>query len=417
LNKLNYIFALFIIIFVACKKPVIPAKVTIIDGPQNLCAGLNVTYTIDAVKDATYYLWTVPEDSKIISGQGTTSIIINFGQKTGNICVRSNNAKSEGEVKCIEIKHGGISNQWCQIQNFLGGERQLGAAFSINNKGYFGTGFNNINAKTYNDFWEYDPDENTWAQKADFTGVVRQNAIGFAINNKGYLGTGLGASTTLLDFLSDFWEYNPLSNNWLQKANYPFKANYCFAFTLGNKGYVGSGAYITGPVFSVNDFYEFDPNLGVLGTWTKKANLLLARSSSIGFSIGNKGYYGTGASQSIKDNKFMEYDPVDLTNGLDINGNPLGKWVYKTDFPGAKREGAVGFAINNKGYIGTGSDVSIGKNDFWEYNPITDLWVQKASLNTAGRFFASAFVIGNNVYVGTGNDNNKSLKDFWVYGQ
>jgi hypothetical protein len=40
------------------------------------------------------------------------------------------------------------------------------------------------------DFWEYDPATNTWTQKADFGGTARYSAVGFSIADKGYLGTG-----------------------------------------------------------------------------------------------------------------------------------------------------------------------------------------------------------------------------------
>ncbi len=48
-------------------------------------------------------------------------------------------------------------------------------------------------------------------------------------------------------------------------------------------------------------------------------------------------------------------------------------WIPKVDFEGGAREGAVGFSIAGRGYIGTGIDggttSSAYKNDFWEYLP------------------------------------------------
>ena len=41
-----------------------------------------------------------------------------------------------------------------------------------------------------NDFWEYDPTTNTWTQKANFGGTPRDGAVGFSIGSKGYIGTG-----------------------------------------------------------------------------------------------------------------------------------------------------------------------------------------------------------------------------------
>lgn len=79
---------------------------------------------------------------------------------------------------------------------------------------------------------------------------------------------------------------------------------------------------------------------------------------AVGFSIGSKGYIGTGVTSSnIKD--LWEYDP---------NTNV---WSRKSDFGGEARDWAVGFSIGNKGYIGTGAknDSSYFYNDFWEYTP------------------------------------------------
>src|ERR1700712_5419805 len=42
----------------------------------------------------------------------------------------------------------------------------------------------------------------------------------------------------------------------------------------------------------------------------------------------------------------------------------LGKWTQKADFAGGLRDRAVGFSIGNKGYIGTGNNVGSIKSDF-----------------------------------------------------
>ncbi len=50
------------------------------------------TYSITAVSGATSYTWTVPTGSSITSGQGTTSIIVNFVTESGNLSVYASNA-------------------------------------------------------------------------------------------------------------------------------------------------------------------------------------------------------------------------------------------------------------------------------------------------------------------------------------
>lgn len=62
-----------------------------------------------------------------------------------------------------------------------------------------------------------------------------------------------------------------------------------------------------------------------------------------------------------------------------ISTSGFSQWTQKADFAGASRFQAVGFSIDGKGYIGTGSDVS-RKRDFWEYDPSTDTWDRKQML-------------------------------------
>jgi len=54
-------------------------------------------------------------------------------------------------------------------------------------------------------------------------------------------------------------------------------------------------------------------------------------------------------------------------------------WTQKTNFGGVTRYYSVGFSINNKGYIGTGRDAGGALQDFWEYDPVLDTWTQKAN--------------------------------------
>ena len=65
------------------------------------------------------------------------------------------------------------------------------------------------------DFWEFDPATNTWTQKADFGGTARLGSLGFSIGSKGYIGTGWDGV-----YLKDFWEYDPTANAWTQKADF-----------------------------------------------------------------------------------------------------------------------------------------------------------------------------------------------------
>jgi len=91
-------------------------------------------------------------------------------------------------------------------------------------------------------------------------------------------------------------------------------------------------------------------------------------------------------------------------------------WTQKADFGGNARRSAVGFAIGNHGYVGTGYDANF-YDDLWKFEPVSNVWTQVASYPGAARFSAVAFVIGANAYVGTGYDvnNNFNTSDFWRY--
>ena len=305
-------------------------------------------------------------------------------------------------------KSGG-DNSWTKKENVPGGGRLSAVGFSIGNKGYIGAGGDGTGRVVKKDFWEYDPSSNIWTQKTDFEGGERESAVGFSIGDKGYIGTGLNYDGSLLkrSEYKDFWEYDPASNSWTKKADFPGGVRFdAVGFSIGNKGYFGMGSD-NGMIGERDktDFWEYDP---VSDSWTKKADFPGGkRSGVVGFSIGNKGYIGTGVrwdqSNLSNDYKqdFWEYDPT--TN----------VWTKKADFPGDARAHTVGFSIGNKGYVGTGSVESgfRGLVDIWEYNQASNSWTKKPDI-PKGRSSAVSFSIGNKGYVGTGIDGGN---DFWEF--
>ncbi|MCB9289799.1 MAG: hypothetical protein H6560_21015 [Lewinellaceae bacterium] len=200
-------------------------------------------------------------------------------------------------------------------------------------------------------------DENLifWTSRANFDGAGRHSAVGFSIGQKGYVGTGFGESS---EFLKDFWEYDQLTDNWTQKADFEGGKRYsAVGFSIGTKGYIGTG--IDEKLKPLKDFWEYDPQTDI---WIKKADFEGGeRYSAVGFSIGTKGYIGTGRALDIDSphkKDFWEFNPLSDS------------WTEKPDFEGVKRGLAIGFSINEKGYIVTGvNNSSQPQNDFWEYDP------------------------------------------------
>jgi N-acetylneuraminic acid mutarotase len=255
-------------------------------------------------------------------------------------------------------------------------------AFSILGKGYRGTGQSSDGSNT-KDFWEYDPVANTWTQKADFGGGGRRNAVGLSINDKGYLGTGVNNFGKLS---KDFWAYDPASNTWSRRADFPGTPRHTSsALSLGNRGFLVGGWDGT----YLKDVWEYDPQLD---QWFKKNDFPgTARHAAPAFAIGGMGYLGTGISnigQSPGNNQdFWQYDPV------------ADHWVRKADFPSLSQGRNAGFSIGSKGYIGTGTLADI--YNFWEYDPLSDAWVKKLDLpGYRTSIDILGFSIGNKGYAG-----------------
>src|SRR6187431_1493284 len=93
-------------------------------------------------------------------------------------------------------------------------------------------------------------------------------------------------------------------------------------------------------------------------------------------------------------------------------------WTQKANFGGGERRGAIGFSIGTKGYIGTGISSTFGVfyNDLWEWDSTNDTWTQKASFSIP-RYGAIGFSIGNKGYIGTGNNGSGTMNDFWEWDQ
>jgi len=69
----------------------IPNTPSVINGPTTICAyQQNVVYSTPAVVGVNSYIWSVPSTASIVSGQGTNSIVVNFGNKAGGINVQAN---------------------------------------------------------------------------------------------------------------------------------------------------------------------------------------------------------------------------------------------------------------------------------------------------------------------------------------
>lgn len=282
---------------------------------------------------------------------------------------------------------------WEQKSSLPAIGRHRATALACGNRAYLGLG--HINAVVdvlYNDWWEYDPGTDSWSQKANFAGGLRYHASGFTIGNSIYVGTGRAPSSVLM---TDFWKYSPGTNTWTAIANFPGAARRgAVGFEINGYGYVGTGSYYA-------DFYKYDP---VANSWSVAAPLANGRTSAVGMSLNGKGYCGTG-DVGGNSGDWWEYNPA--TNA----------WTQKTTYGGLPRMEACGFAFDGKCFVGTGDNYSSGINyqDFWAWDPATNAWTQVADFAGAARRYLVALTLGARVYAGTGT-SGMNYNDWWEYG-
>ncbi len=227
---------------------------------------------------------------------------------------------------------------------------------------------------TFN-FFSFDLSNQIWKKLPAPPGTMplRTRAVSFVLQDRLYVGTGLNVDGNQQEtWLSDFWEYNPVIEQWRQVASMPQAREDAEVFVFDQFAVVGGGS--TGVKY-LNDFYKFippAPGSSEPGVWEQVASFPgPARILATGLSIDGVGYYGTGVDYGeYYFDDWWAYDPITNT------------WSARTPFQGGKRVGTMGYALNGKGYLGTGLKRVVEpngnnvtnelQNDFWKYIPRKD---------------------------------------------
>ncbi|MFM2040372.1 MAG: hypothetical protein RLZZ493_961 [Bacteroidota bacterium] len=274
----------------------------------------------------------------------------------------------------------GSAQSWLQRADLGSTGRHRATGFSIGNKGYAGLGHVNGTGQNivYKDWWQYDPSSNSWTQKADYVSPS-YGTIAFGTSTKGYIGGGTA-------YNNEFFEYNPTTNSWQAITNCPIlNATDQTAFAVNDKGYV----------LYNNQCAEFDP---ITNSWTMKANL-----------PGNLNIWGTsfvvGSSAFVKNGTaFYEFKPVQ------------NQWLIRSQFPGIATGGSSSFVVDEKGYVVSGYSGGLSNvtKEVWQYNPATDHWQKMEDFPGSARRFTIGFSINNRGYFGLGT-NGINFNDIWAY--
>ncbi len=86
----------------------VPGAVSNVFGPTSLCSiqGLNSSYSVAPISDATGYLWTIPSGGSMISGNNTNNIVVAFSNSVvanSKITVRATNSCGGSAIKTLTI--------------------------------------------------------------------------------------------------------------------------------------------------------------------------------------------------------------------------------------------------------------------------------------------------------------------------
>jgi N-acetylneuraminic acid mutarotase len=291
-------------------------------------------------------------------------------------------------IICLVLFTGFISPrveaQWSAAGKMGSGPTDGCFNFVINGKAYVGGGSNS------DKFYQYDTAAHVWTQKGTTPGGgIRGWSFSFALNGKGYLIGG--DSTGNFNECATVWAYNPDSNSWTQKNNFPGGPRDAgFSFAINDTGYVGCGF---DGMNVYNDMWKYN---ATNDSWTQLDTVpfgfLLFPSS---FVINNKAYVCVGEVNTP-------------TNAYEVSANweynpATGAWTQKANFPGTARQTAFSFALNGMGYVGGGqSGYATVYNDMWRYNPTTNVWTSAGTIPSQYPAWSTSFAIGNTGYMGTG---------------
>src|SRR5258706_1032394 len=257
------------------------------------------------------------------------------------------------------------SNTWTHKPDFPGPERYGAVSFVLNNKGYIATGVNDFGY--LDDLWEYNPVTSSWVQKTGLPAGQpqhenqRREAYAFVIGNKAYLGGGdgfvFGPNSTNNIAFSDLWEYDPATDSWIQKADIPdfLGRDFSIGVSINNKGYAGLGCNVQETI-NHPGFWEYDP---ISNSWTAKANFPSNYTVDAGAFVLDSALYvvgGVNLNPVGLSNQFCKYDPV------------TDSWTQLSAFNGAAIAGEFAVSTGIRAFAGTGYHANLTtRNDLWEF--------------------------------------------------
>ena len=203
-----------------------------------------------------------------------------------------------------------------------------------------------------------------------------------------------------VSYYKDFWEYDPAANTWTQKADFGGTGASMVpsASPSGARATSGRDAMVhhTKRFLGVRPCRQYlDTEGRFRGDRARLCRRLLHREQGLHRDGIRYGYHITKTSGSTT------LPPIP-GHRRPISG-------------GQRRDYAVGFSIGSKGYIGTGYDGFINTTkDFWEYDPAANTWTQRPI--SGGQREYCRRLLHREQGLHRGRDTIDSYtKDFWEY--
>lgn len=245
---------------------------------------------------------------------------------------------------------------WTRRTDFPGTRRADATAFTFGGRGYVLLGWTDGNG-LLKDVWSCDPGTGAWTRKQDFPGEARILPVTFVFGARVYVvGGGHGDVC-----FKDVWEYDATTDAWTRKRDFPGEGLMSAgAFVVGAKGYMGTGQLAGTGYTTTKAFWEYDP---ATDAWARKADFPgVARGFALGFALNGRGYMGLGVASVTPPLSL----PVDLWS-YDPAANA---WTRQEDLPAAGRGMAVAFTLGSGAFLGLGNDASMRSlSDLWQFTP------------------------------------------------
>lgn len=297
------------------------------------------------------------------------------------------------------IQYNCSAQTWTQISDFPGTERDDATLFRIGDIVYIGNGAAPWFAGL-NDFATFDLNTYTWSAIAAMPiGQERQYANGFSHNGKGYVFAGYSNG----NFLNDLWEYDPITNVWTQKNDFPsFGRSGSSHFTIGDTTYIIGGK--SSSEYAISEVWAYAANSD---TWIQKNDLPF-------------GTHWRGSGTAKEDIGFLLFgidNDTSFTKNLYTYNNLIDEWNLLSTFPDEPRAYSFLEFRNHQLFTGFGLDTNlVPLNDFWSYSLTDNTWSQLTDLPALERRGGVCFSSYDALFYTTGLDlTNTRIKETWRY--